>query len=87
MSSTGSNPFGAAFQRLVSLLVGDVLAIAKPILLTTSANIKANPDPQNALAQLLLAEASLSLSGPTLEKDAIGQGADALETFANSLPG
>lgn len=84
--TTASNPVGTAFQSLINALKGDVLAIAKPILLNFSANVKANPDPQNAAAQFALAEATLLLSGPTLEKDAISQGATALETFANTLP-
>lgn len=80
------NPVSTAFQNLINALKGDVLSIAKPILLALSTNIKTNPDPQNAAAQFMIAEATLALSGPTLEKEAIAQAADALAVFANTLP-
>ena len=81
-----STPIGSAFQNFLNLLKGDVLQVAKPILVTLATNIKANSDPVYVLNQILLAQAAIILAGPTLEKEAISQAADMLLSFANSLP-
>lgn len=81
-----ATPIGTAFQNFLTLLQGDILAVAKPILVQFATNIKANSDPIYVMNQLLLAQAALVMAGPQLEQKAIGQAADLLLQFANSLP-
>ncbi len=84
--ATTPTPISTAFQNLVSLLKGDVLTVAKPILVAFGNSIKANPDPVNVMNQVALAQASILLAGPTLEKEVIGQAGDAILAFADTLP-
>ena len=84
--TTAPTPIATSFQNIINLLKGDVLSVAKPILVTLGTNIQANGDPVNVMNQLALAEASLLLSGPNLEKEVAQQAGGAILAFANSLP-
>lgn len=84
--TTAPTPIATSFQNIINLLKGDVRSVAKPILVTLGTNIQANGDPVNVANQLALAEASLLLSGPTLEKEVAEQAGGAILAFANSLP-
>lgn len=84
--TTAPTPVATSFQNIINLLKGDVLSVAKPILVTLGTNIQANGDPVNVMNQLALAEASLLLSGPNLEKEVAQQAGGAILAFANSLP-
>ena len=71
------NPIQTALQTIASQLQGDLLGSIKTPLTNFFTNIKANPDPQNVAAQAALFQVTVMLSGPSLEKTAISQAADA----------
>lgn len=87
MTTTAPNPVATAFQNLVNQLVGDVLSVAKPTLTKLGSDLQAASDPVSALNAILLAEATLALSAPQLEKMSINQAGAAISAFAAALPG
>jgi len=88
MSSTGTGTqtdIQALFSTIGQQLLGDATGIAKGLLITFFTNVQKNPTIQNVLAQGAILQASLLLSGPTLEAQSIAQiAADGLG-FLNKL--
>jgi len=78
---------GATFQTLGNQLLGDVEGILSSQIAAFFTNVKANPTPQNVVAQGVVLQASLLLSGPTLEQAGISQLAtDGLALLAQIKP-
>lgn len=81
-----SSSFDTIFKTLGQQLLSDVEGTSKGLLVGFFTNIKANPTPQNVIAQGALLQAAALLSGPNLEQAAISQLADDGLSLTNSIP-
>ena len=74
--TTSTSPISALFTSLGNQLLTDVEGNALGLLSAFFTNVKANPTPQNVVAQGAILSASALLQLPNLEQEGISQLAD-----------
>lgn len=86
MSSTASPTAATLFATLVNHLGADVVGQLKSVLQSTATNLKASPTALTVVAQGALLQGALLASLPTLETQAIANGADTLSQLIALIP-